>query len=156
MDTSITFFYIYSLIEYDKRKTDISVNREISYGKVNSSSPIYKKYSKRSYNYSFLFRGKRYDGASSAYTTDDIKYGMFYKVEFSSKNPSHSQMIFDTAFVQVIKNQDHLDTIYMPYNEYLKNISRYKLSKQQMNQDWDQLDQRNLNLDSLKIHMNRN
>ncbi|WP_211277466.1 hypothetical protein [Nonlabens spongiae] len=148
--------FIYSWIEYDKRKTDIRVNREITYGKVNSSSSIYKKYSKRSYNYSFLYQGKRYDGTSSAYTSDDIKYQMFYKVEFSSKNPSHNQMIFDTAFVQVIRNQDHLDTIYMPYEEYLKNISRYKLSKQQMNQDWDQSDTRAVDIDSLKVLMNRN
>ena len=100
-------------------KEDISKNQTETFGKVYSSSSIYKKYSKRNYRYEFYYKEKRYTGSSTAYYSANVLEGNFYKVLFSNKNPNNSNMNFEIQYTQQIKVASNkvMDTIYIPTSE---------------------------------------
>jgi hypothetical protein len=116
--------FIYGLISAIESKQDIDQHQTETFGLVYNSKPISKQNSRRNYMYKFSFKNKAYSGSSSAYLSENVKIGSFYKVEFSNKNPDHSRMLFDLEYLQKFKF-DNLgnvtDTIYAEKNEELYN-----------------------------------
>ena len=117
-----------------EEKQDIKQNGTETFGMVYGSKSIYKQYSKRNYKYEFYYNGKRYTGTSTAYNTENVENGNFYKVELSDKNPEHSKMIFDLEYVREIKTNVNgkVDTTYVRKdhklrNEMKKQIEKYKI-----------------------------
>lgn len=115
-------------------KEDIKQNQIETFGMVYNSKYIHKQYSKRGYKYEFFYKGKKYTGISTAYISENVKIGSFYKVEFSDKNPEHNQMVFDLEYVMQIKTNEkgEVDTTYIPksqksYNDMKKQIEQYKI-----------------------------
>lgn len=103
---------------------------------VYDSRAIYKQYSKRNYKYEFYFNGKKHTGTSTAYHSENVRNGNFYKVEFSDKDPENSQMIFNTEYLQRLKTNNNngkvTDTFYVLKDQELRNemkkrIEKYKL-----------------------------
>nr|WP_042291521.1 hypothetical protein [Nonlabens ulvanivorans] len=110
------FFYVESLQE----ERELNKLYKYTYAQVIHSSPVYKKYSKRSYHYEFFVEGKKYVGSSSAYISDDIKIGNFYQVKFASNNPSNNKIDFITQYYQIISGfeSDKIDTSYIEVSKY--------------------------------------
>jgi len=128
-------FMIWVFILVMAEKEDIKQNRTETFGMVYGSKSNYKQYSKRNYKYEFYYNGKKYTGTSTAYNSENIENGNFYKVEFSDKNPEHSRMIFDLEYVRQFKTDENgkvIDTTYILKeqklrNELKKRIEKYKL-----------------------------
>ena len=127
-------FLIWAIVLVMEEKQDIKQNGIETFGMVYGSKSIYKQYSKRNYKYEFYYNGKKYTGTSTAYNSENVENGNFYKVEFSDKNPEHSRMIFDLEYVREIKTNDNgkVDTTYVPKdqnfrNEMKKRIEKYKI-----------------------------
>ena len=124
--------FILGFILYNDQEEDISKNKTETYGMVYGSTSIIKKYSKRNYEYKFYYDGKEYTGTSTAYITDKIRNGNFYKVEFSYKNPENSRMIFDVEYelrINTTKNGNDSDTIYVPKDQELRALMNEKMEK---------------------------
>lgn len=124
-------FLIWGLILVMEEKQDIKQNGTETFGMVYGSKSIYKQYSKRNYKYEFYYNGKKYTGTSTAYNSENVENGNFYKVEFSDKNPEHSRMNFDLEYVREIKtNEDgKVDTTYVPKDQKLRNEMKERLEK---------------------------
>ena len=115
--------FIYGVISSITSKHDINQNQTDTFGEVQSSSPILRQPSKRSYKYTFIFKNKTYSGTSAEYLSKRIAIGDFYKVEFSNKNPEHSRMLFNVEYIQDFKYDNFgkvTDTIYIEKNHELK------------------------------------
>lgn len=110
---------IFGLIEYEAEKNDIEKNHAETYGMVVGYRPVYKKPSKRYFDYKFKHEGVEYRGSSIEYVSENISEGKIYKVEFSDKNPKHSRMDFDVEYSMIIETdkRGNLDTIYIPTSE---------------------------------------
>ncbi|KJD31051.1 hypothetical protein PK35_16820 [Tamlana nanhaiensis] len=124
-------FLIWGLILVVEEKQDIKQNGTETFGMVYGSKSIYKQYSKRNYKYEFYYNGKKYTGTSTAYNSENVENGNFYKVEFSDKNPEHSQMNFDLEYVREIKTNENgkVDTTYVPKDQKLRNKMKERLEK---------------------------
>lgn len=116
-------FLVWGFMLAMESKEDINRNQKETYGMVYGSRSIYKQYSKRNYKYEFYYNGKKYTGTSTAYNSENVKNGNFYKVEFSDKNPEHSRMIFDLEYIREIKTNENgkVDTTHVPKNQKLRN-----------------------------------
>lgn len=130
-------FLIWGLILVMEEKQDIKQNGTETFGMVYGSTSIYKKYSKRNYKYEFYYNGKKYTGTSTAYNSENVENGNFYKVEFSDKNPEHSRMNFDLEYVREIKtNEDgKVDTMYVPKEQKLRNEMKSRIEKYKIELD---------------------
>lgn len=124
-------FLIWGLILVMEEKQDIKQNGTETFGMVYGSKSIYKQYSKRNYKYEFYYNGKKYTGTSTAYNSENVENGNFYKVEFSDKNPEHSRMNFDLTYVREIKtNEDgKVDTTFVPKDQKLRKEMKERLEK---------------------------
>ncbi|SFS96572.1 hypothetical protein SAMN04487906_2381 [Zhouia amylolytica] len=124
-------FLIWGLILVIEQKQDVKQNGTETFGMVYGSKSIYKQYSKRSYKYKFYYNGKKYTGTSTAYNSENVENGNFYKVEFSDKNPEHSRMNFDLEYVREIKINENgkVDTTYVPKEQKLRNEMKERLEK---------------------------
>ncbi|MCQ0111218.1 hypothetical protein [Zhouia amylolytica] len=124
-------FLIWGLILVIEQKQDIKQNGTETFGMVYGSKTIYKQYSKRNYKYKFYYNGKKYTGTSTAYNSENVENGNFYKVEFSDKNPEHSRMNFDLEYVREIKINENgkVDTTYVPKEQKLRNEMKERLEK---------------------------
>ncbi|MAB47718.1 MAG: hypothetical protein CMC05_03720 [Flavobacteriaceae bacterium] len=130
-------FLIWGFILVLEEKQDIKHNRTETYGMVYGSKSIYKQYSKRNYKYEFYHKGKKYTGTSTAYNSENVENGNFYKVEFSDKNPEHSRMNFDLEYVREIKINENgkVDTTYVPKNQKMRNEMNNRIEKYKIEQD---------------------
>ena len=131
-------FFIYGLIGVLENKEDIKKNKTLTYGMVYGSKPIYKKYSKRNYKYEFYYNGKKYTGTSTAYNSKNVQNGNFYKVEFSDKNPEHSQMNFDSEYVRELKTDENggaTDTIFVLKDQEMRNEIKGLIEKYEYKTD---------------------
>ena len=130
-------FLIWGFILVMEEKQDIKQNGTEAFGMVYGSKSIYKQYSKRNYKYEFHYNGKKYTGTSTAYNTENVENGNFYKVEFSDKNPEHSKMIFDLEYVREIKINDNgkVDTTNVPKDQRLRNEMKKRIEKYKIELD---------------------
>ena len=130
-------FLIWGFILAMESKEDINRNEKETYGMVYGARPIYKQYSKRNYKYEFYYNGKKYTGTSTAYNSENVENGNFYKVEFSDKNPEHSRMIFDLEYVREIKTNENgkVDTTYVPKDQKLRNKMKKRLENYKIELD---------------------
>lgn len=128
---------IWGFIMVVEEKGDIKQNGIETYGMVYGSKSIYKQYSKRNYKYEFYYNGEKYTGTSTAYHSENVENGNFYKVEFSDKNPEHSQMIFDLEYVRQIKTNENgkVDTTYVSKNQKLRNDMNKRIEKYKIERD---------------------
>ena len=113
-------------------KEDINLNETETYGMVYGSKSIHKQYSKRNYKYEFHYNGKNYTGTSTAYNSDNVQNGNYYKIEFSNKNPAHSRMIFELEYVQRLKTDENgkvIDTIFLLKDQVLRNEIKERIAK---------------------------
>ena len=125
-------FFLYGLIGVLESKEDIKQNKTLTFGMVYGSKSIYKQYSKRNYKYEFYYNGKKYTGTSTAYNSENVRNGNFYKVEFSDKNPEHSRMQFESEYVQRFKTDENgkiTDTIFELKEQELRNEIKERLEK---------------------------
>ena len=124
-------FLIWGFILVMEEKQDIKHNGIETFGMVYGSKSIYKQYSKRNYKYEFYHNGKKYTGTSTAYNSENVKNGNFYKVEFSDKNPEHSLMNFDLEYVREIKTNENgkVDTTYVLKDQKLRNEMKNRIEK---------------------------
>ncbi|CAM4320425.1 hypothetical protein [Zobellia nedashkovskayae] len=116
---------IFAFFSSQAEKEDIDKNRSIAYGLVTRSVPLAKKFSKRSYHYTFNVDGKEYSGSSTGWISDNIDDGNYYPVEFSIKNPEHNRMDFEIeySYVVAINDSGKMDTTYIPKSEMKIKIS---------------------------------
>ncbi|WP_298507035.1 hypothetical protein [uncultured Maribacter sp.] len=116
---------IFAFFSSQAEKEDIDKNKSIAYGLVTRSVPLAKKFSKRSYHYTFNVDGKKYSGSSIGWISDNIDDGNYYPVEFSTKNPKHNRMDFEIEYSYVvnINNSGKIDTTYIPKSEMKIKIS---------------------------------
>jgi len=131
-------FFIYGLIGVMESKEDIKQNKTLTYGMVYGSRSIYKQYSKRNYKYEFYYNGKKYTGTSTAYNSENVQNGNFYKVEFSDKNPEHSRMNFESEYVKKLKTDESgkvLDTIYVLKGQEFRNEMKDLIEKYEFKTD---------------------
>tara|TARA_R110002051_G_scaffold192097_1_gene260676 strand:+ start:365 stop:841 length:477 start_codon:yes stop_codon:yes gene_type:complete len=130
-------FLIWGFILVMEEKQDMKQNETETFGMVYGSKSIYKKYSKRNYKYEFYYNGKKYTGTSTAYNSENVENGSFYKVEFSDKNPEHSRMIFDLEYVREIKTNENgkVDTTYVPKEQKLRNEMKKRIEKYKIELD---------------------
>ena len=130
-------FLIWGFILVMEEKQDIKQNGTETFGMVYGSNSIYKQYSKRNYKYEFFYNGKKYTGSSTAYNSENVENGNFYKVEFSDKNPEHSRMIFELEYVREIKTKDNgkVDTTYVQKNQKLRNEMKKRIEKYKIELD---------------------
>ena len=130
-------FLIWAIILVMEEKQDIKQNGIETFGMVYGSKSIYKQYSKRNYKYVFYYNGKKYTGTSTAYNSENVENGNFYKIEFSDKNPEHSRMIFDLEYVREIKTNDNkkVDTTYVPKDQKLRNEMKKRIEKYKIELD---------------------
>lgn len=125
-------FLIWGFILVMEEKQDIKQNGNETFGMVYGSKPIYKQYSKRNYKYEFYYNGKKYTGTSTAYSSENVRNGNFYKIEFSDKNPEHSRMLFESEYVQKFitdENGKVTDTIFELKGQELRNEIKERLEK---------------------------
>ncbi|MFI1745536.1 hypothetical protein [Thalassobellus sediminis] len=130
-------FLIWAFILVMEEKQDIKQNGIETFGMIYGSKSVYKQYSKRNYKYEFYYDGKKYTGTSTAYNSENVKNGNFYKVEFSDKNPEHSRMIFDLEYVREIKTNDNgkVDTTYVQKDQKLRNEMKKRIEKYKIKLD---------------------
>jgi len=130
-------FFIYGLIGVLESKEDIKQNKTLTFGMVYGSKSIYKQYSKRNYKYEFHYNGKKYTGTSTAYSSENVRNGNFYKVEFSDKNPEHSRMLFESEYVREIKTNVNgkVDTRYVMKDQKLRNEMKNRIGKYKIELD---------------------
>ena len=130
-------FLLWGFIIASESKEDINRNQNETYGMVYGSGTIYKQYSKRNYKYEFYYNGKKYTGTSTAYNSENVKNGNFYKVEFSYKNPEHSRMNFELEYIREIKTNQNgkVDTIYVPKDQKLRNETKNRIEKYKIELD---------------------
>ena len=130
-------FLIWGLILVMKKKQDIKQNATETFGMVYGSKSIFKQYSKRNYKYEFYYNGKRYTGTSTAYNSENVENGNFYKVEFSDKNPEHSRMNFDLEYVREIETNENgkVDTTYVLKEQKLRNEMKNRIEKYKIQLD---------------------
>ncbi|WOI22697.1 hypothetical protein [Nonlabens ulvanivorans] len=112
------FVFLYFKTLQNERELDNSF--KFTFARVNYTSSVYKKYSKRSYHYEFFVEGKKYVGSSSAYISDDIKIGNFYQVKFASNDPGNNKIDFTTQYYQIISGFESkkIDTSYIEVSKY--------------------------------------
>ncbi len=112
-------FLIWGLFATLAEREDIEKNRSETYGAIYSSTPVYKKASKRNFRYKFNYDGIEYYGSSTGSWLDGIEIGKIYKVKFSNQNPKHSKMDFEIEYSKkVVENEDgQMDTIFIPTSE---------------------------------------
>ncbi|WP_299126292.1 hypothetical protein [uncultured Winogradskyella sp.] len=130
-------FLLWGFILAMESKEDINRNQNKTYGMVYGSRPIYKQYSKRNYKYEFYYKGKKYTGTSTAYNSENVENGNFYKVEFSDKNPEHSRMNFELEYIREIKTNENgkVDTTYVPKDQKLQNEMKNRIEKYKIELD---------------------
>ncbi|WP_396632044.1 hypothetical protein [Maribacter sp. R86514] len=116
---------LWALLKNISEEKDIEQNLTESYGEIYNSTSVYKKASKNSYKYKFEYNGIEYFGSSIGSWLDGISVGKIYKVEFSSKNPQHSQMNFEIEYSKkIIQNKEgKLDTVFIPTSELQLELS---------------------------------
>lgn len=125
---SIVAFAPVILIAYfssQQEEEDIEKNKSLTYGIVTRSTPLVKKFSKRIYHYKFNVNGKTYSGSSTGWISDNINYGNYYPVEFSTKNPEHNRIDFKIEYSYVVETTESgkIDTTYIPKSEMKIKIS---------------------------------
>lgn len=110
---------LWAFLASNYRENDIKQNFTESYGEIYNSTSVYKKASKNRYRYKFEYNGIEYFGSSIGSWLDGISVGKIYKVEFSSKDPEHSQMNFEIEYSKkIIQNKEgNLDTVFIPTSE---------------------------------------
>lgn len=106
---------------------EIENHQAKTYGTVYFTRPVYKKPSKRYYDYEFVYKGTVYYGSSMEYLSKNIDNGKIYIVEFSDQNPKHNRIVFDLEYSMQLKPNDAgmFDTTYIPTEQLKRNIPAY-------------------------------
>jgi len=106
---------------------EIKKHPATTYGTVYFTRPVYKKPSKRYYDYEFVYKGTVYRGSSMEYLSENIDNGKIYKVEFSDQNPKHNRMVFDMEYSMQLKpnGAGMFDTTYIPTEQLKRGIPAY-------------------------------
>ena len=89
----ILVLFIISFLWRKDKKKDIEANSKYTIGRITKQLSSLKN--GRQWYYEFIYKGKTYEWYRSTHIGYDVNVGDYFLVEFSSKNPENSKILYE-------------------------------------------------------------